>query len=52
MDNKINQIRKQISILRAEMLETERVMRGQVARDSSAARLRTCSSRSGLNWSA
>ena len=33
MDNKINQIRKQISVLRAEMLETERVMRGQVARD-------------------
>ena len=33
MDNKINKIRKKISILRAEMLETERAMHRQVARD-------------------
>jgi len=33
MDNRINKIRKKISILRAEMLETERAMHRQVAQD-------------------
>jgi hypothetical protein len=33
MDNRINKIRKKISVLRAEMLEMERAMHRQVARD-------------------
>ncbi len=33
MDNRINKIRKKISILRAEMLEIERAMHRQVAQD-------------------
>jgi hypothetical protein len=33
MDNRINKIRKKISGLRAEMLETERAMQRQVAHD-------------------
>jgi hypothetical protein len=33
MDNRINKIRKKISVLRAEMLETERAMQRQVAHD-------------------
>jgi hypothetical protein len=45
MDNRINKIRKKISILRAEMLEAERAMRWQVAHDQdctdAAARLMT-----------
>jgi hypothetical protein len=33
MDNRINQIRKKISVLRLGMLEVEAVMHGQVADD-------------------
>jgi hypothetical protein len=33
MDNRINKIRKEISLLRSEMLEVEAVMHGQVAHD-------------------
>jgi predicted nucleic acid-binding Zn-ribbon protein len=33
MDNRINKIRKKISVLRAEMLEAERTMHRQVAHD-------------------
>ena len=33
MDNRINKIRKKISVLRAEMLEAERAMHRQVAHD-------------------
>ena len=33
MDNRINLIRKKISVLRSEMREVEAVMRGQVADD-------------------
>jgi hypothetical protein len=33
MDNRINKIRKKISVLRAEMREIERAMRRQVAHD-------------------
>jgi hypothetical protein len=33
MDNRINKIRKKISVLRAEMLETERAMHRQIAHD-------------------
>lgn len=33
MDNRINKIRKKISVLRTEMLEMERAMRRQIAHD-------------------
>jgi hypothetical protein len=33
MDNRINKIRKKISVLRADMLEAERAMHRQVAHD-------------------
>ena len=33
MDNRINKIRKKISVLRTEMLEMEHAMRGQIAHD-------------------
>ena len=33
MDNRINKIRKKISVLRAEMLEAERAMHRQIAHD-------------------